>query len=446
MWRGAAAVDSASSPLKQESEDVKSLQLGTVAELSPRASTRGPSAKIKSRRIVHKGTIKKIDEKKGFGFVFCQELFNIYGSDVFVTPKQMSGFSLGASVSFAIKVDSQGRPQAVDLQQCEPLAESARPPAETEANVGEDDDDFLRITGTIKSYSAEHGYGFLTGKEALFRFGRDVFLHSKQISSFNVGDAVTFAVRITNGRPQAYSLKAASKALAWLAELDDEADGANGESRPVGERCSDEREVHTGEIKSYSSVHGYGFIGCAALHEQFGRDVFIHQSQFEGLHVGDRVTFRAQVKRGQPQACGVALAQVSASAPAQGHSATSSRVSGLSAEELARKLCRACASSRPDATGQMAELLAAGAEPNTRDAFGLTPLMISALNERHAERKCKLLIERRADLDLLCSESLTSIQWARERINPKFAAFLAGVQRGEATEYTVALEVPQDEF
>lgn len=63
--------------------------------------------------------------------------------------------------------------------------------------------------------------------------------------------------------------------------------------------------------------------------------------------------------------------------------------------------------------------------------------MISALNVRGAERKCKVLIDHRADVHAEANESLTVLQWARERINTKFATYLEAVSRGEEPEVEV---------
>ena len=98
----------------------------------------------------------------------------------------------------------------------------------------------------------------------------------------------------------------------------------------------DPAREYEGFIKSFNEIRGFGFIECIALQEQqliynlrtmgkhkcmfkphktknhkqkcpalqelFSRDVFIPQSQFEGHRVGERVRFRVQVKKGQPQA------------------------------------------------------------------------------------------------------------------------------------------------
>merc|ERR1719253_2300501 len=100
----------------------------------------------------------------------------------------------------------------------------------------------------------------------------------------------------------------------------------------------------------------------------------------------------------------------------------------------------------------MEEALIAGADANAPDeATGQLPLQVSALNVRHAERKCRLLVERRADVQAKCSESHTVLQWARERINARFAEYLELLGSGD-TEAALASaslslnESPPEEF
>jgi len=394
--------------------------------------------------------VKRVDDQKGYAFVFCRDLFHLYQADVWVAKENVNGMAVGQSVQFSIKIDNKGRPQAERLSPDEDaehatalapatLAGSASAPAAPTSAVAaldggldddlSDDDDFMRITGTIKSFSTEHGYGFLTGREAMFRYGRDVFLHSKQIGDFQVGDTVTFAVRIEKGRPQGYTLRPAPKSLAWLA-ADDSEDGADDDA-------SDEPE---------------DYIGRPELHDWFGRDVFIHQSQFEGLHVGDTVKFGVQVKKGQPQACDVALAEAqpaSSSQPPQSpEKQEKPEKPQPTSEELSRKLCRACSSVRADCIGGVEELLAARADPDQPDVTGQTPLMLSALSNWLSDRKCRLLIEQRADIWRSCGHSENAVQWARERINESFAAYLEGVHKGDAPELEIVLEASaaHDEF
>jgi len=339
------------------------------------------------------GTLKSFDAEHGYGFINCPEMQATYSRDVF-------------------------RPS----------------------------DHVTFLAGTIKSFDAEHGYGFISSPEVQATYGRDVFLHSKQIKHFRPTDHVIFSVQInTQGHPQAYNLQEAPNTVAWLAVADDEAP-------PL------DQQRYEGEIKSFIGSHGYGFIECTELREKFERDVFIRQSKFDGLKVGDRVSFTIQVKKGSPQAHDVAriVSGESCAGPSGGSAGTNPQKGdgdesaqhvsgGISGDlELNRKLLRACASARGESISCMKELLIAGADANSRDIIGQTPLMIAALNSRQAERKCRLLMEHRANPDAIYSDNQTVLQWARERINLQFASYLEGLQHGKNIDYTVALDIPHD--
>jgi len=59
----------------------------------------------------------------------------------------------------------------------------------------------------------------------------------------------------------------------------------------------------SGKVKSYNAEKGFGFIDCADTFAKYGRDVFLHKEQADGLAVGDPVLFTVEINpRGQPQA------------------------------------------------------------------------------------------------------------------------------------------------
>lgn len=75
----------------------------------------------------------------------------------------------------------------------------------SEAAGGEENGE--RYEGTIKSFNASTGFGFIACDETFAMYGNDVFLHHTQIAGFAVGDVVSFSVRINNqNKPQASSL------------------------------------------------------------------------------------------------------------------------------------------------------------------------------------------------------------------------------------------------
>merc|ERR1712062_793081 len=113
---------------------------------------------------------------------------------------------MGDHVCFRVIVRRKsGKPQAVDLQVG----------VELEDDVGPEEG---MLTGTIKSFDIDHGYGFISCLEAKERYNRDVFVHSTQIKDFTVGAHVAFVVRINKqGNPQAWALQKAPDTVAWLA-------------------------------------------------------------------------------------------------------------------------------------------------------------------------------------------------------------------------------------
>lgn len=396
-------------------------------------STAGHSSSSSNRglRGPYQGQVKTFDEEKGYGFITCKEVFEEFNVDTFVHQKGLKGkttLCAGDYVSFFIKRDDKNRPQATKVSICDPPV------------GGLDDDplgfeDKIDYHGSIKSFVSTNdneGYGFITCEEVTDKYKRDAFVHRKQIKSFKPGDAVMFSVRPNNlGHPQAYNLREAPQSVAWLTTLVEE---------PVPEESPVvDKEEYLGEIKSFSHSKGFGFIQCQALFERYGRDVFIHQAQFTGLGIGDRVSFRTQVKKGQPQAHDVVrLSQ----APSASSSSRLGELSSCGGPTLDKRLLRACASARVTSVDEMQLLMQAGANPNCRDVTGQTTIMIAALNVRHSERKCRLLIEGGAKIDNACSlaaDAQTVHQWARERINAKFAKFLEACQNGEAVDPEIEL-------
>eukprot|EP00927_Polykrikos_kofoidii_P054318 TRINITY_DN4874_c0_g1_i1.p1 TRINITY_DN4874_c0_g1~~TRINITY_DN4874_c0_g1_i1.p1 ORF type:complete len:732 (+),score=136.91 TRINITY_DN4874_c0_g1_i1:92-2287(+) len=378
----------------------------------------------------YQGTIKMVDPDKGYGFIRCMDLHSVYNSDIFVHREDLAGFSLGDTVTFRLQFDSQHRPKGVSLQ-------DAKEPTTAEAP----------LTGTVKSFALEHGYGFISSMEAQKVYGRvDVFVHSKQIKHFVPGDHVTFIVKVTgHGRPQAYCLELAPNTVGWLAGDEDVP------AKPLP--LPDPEATYIGEIKSFSAKDGYGFIGCQQLSDHFGRDVFLHTMQYEGLAIGDRVEFKVKVRKGAPQAYDIVrLPSLLEEEGGEGQAGARPEVTPEQLVVLNRKLMRACASAMVDSAAEMDSLLRAGADPHARDATGDSALMVSALNVRNAERKCKLLIESRADPMARANEDegneQTVIEWARERLSPKFAQFLEAVTRADdMSNHLIELDRPPgDEF
>jgi len=96
-------------------------------------------------------------------------------------------------------------------------ASSSRPrhkpgvPATQDAAAQEkhDDNESKGFTGRIKGFyempsGGGGGYGFIDCSETKIRFGRDVYIHARQMHGFRIGDSVSFTVvRNQKGEPQA---------------------------------------------------------------------------------------------------------------------------------------------------------------------------------------------------------------------------------------------------
>ena len=65
-----------------------------------------------------------------------------------------------------------------------------------------------RATGTLKSFDAKTGYGFVSCEELLEIFGRDVFIHkSVYIGGAEVGSDIEFDWKLNDhGQPQVIAL------------------------------------------------------------------------------------------------------------------------------------------------------------------------------------------------------------------------------------------------
>mmetsp|Transcript_42031 Transcript_42031/g.116053 ORF Transcript_42031/g.116053 Transcript_42031/m.116053 type:complete len:364 (-) Transcript_42031:79-1170(-) len=87
---------------------------------------------------------------------------------------------------------------------------SAKDPQTTQEIPGVTD---KRHSGSLKSFSAKSGYGFITCDEVCNHFGdevREVFVHHAQVGDFQVGAEITFAVIVNkDGKPQAKDIEAA---------------------------------------------------------------------------------------------------------------------------------------------------------------------------------------------------------------------------------------------
>merc|ERR1719433_1228024 len=68
------------------------------------------------------GVIRAIDRQRGYGLIACPELAAVFGCDVFLDGRQIGAFVEGQSVSFAVTLTRENKPQAFDLMERLPPA------------------------------------------------------------------------------------------------------------------------------------------------------------------------------------------------------------------------------------------------------------------------------------------------------------------------------------
>lgn len=85
------------------------------------------------------------------------------------------------------------------------------------------DNDPNRFSGRIKGFyeiASGGGYGFIDCEAARIRYGRDVYLHSRQMGDAKVGELISFTiVRNAKGEPQARNVMRAEEAQALKAKI-----------------------------------------------------------------------------------------------------------------------------------------------------------------------------------------------------------------------------------
>lgn len=136
----------------------------------------------------------------------------------------------------------------------------------------------MMYTGQVKSFNPHKGWGFV-GCD-----GGDVFLLKKELRGYCVeaGETIRFTVEQGQKGQQATNIQVAGG----------------------------EKQFYLGEIKSYNSQKGFGFIGSEATEVNYGKDVFLLRSELPGGVGPEGAHCKFQVKlseKGQPQATNVTL-------------------------------------------------------------------------------------------------------------------------------------------
>ena len=145
------------------------------------------------------GHIKSFSAITGFGFIQCSVVKELADYDIFLHGTQVgtAPVSVGATVSFTLKLHHDGRPQARDV-----IVEALPPSKDGEAvplmrmDPTAESEGLSRQTymGVVKSFCKEKGFGFVACDETHKIFQRDVFAHHSKIGGFAVGNLVRFRI------------------------------------------------------------------------------------------------------------------------------------------------------------------------------------------------------------------------------------------------------------
>jgi len=227
-----------------------------------------PTKALTERRAT--GTIKSFNQEKGFGFVSCPDLTEIFGNDVFLHKCQMGDFQVGAAVSFAVLLNKDNNPQAFDLAMQGDRGGKGK---------GKD-------KGYEKGYSASPAWG-----NGAAGYGMEK----------GMGGGGGFGGKGDYGKSPMMGSKGMDKGYAGFGG----AGKGAGKSKDVDDDTGGELEGRfQGTIKSFNEATGYGFIYSQQVKEAgFANDTFLHQHNALGFTVGEEVIFSVFMNaKGMPNA------------------------------------------------------------------------------------------------------------------------------------------------
>eukprot|EP00438_Fugacium_kawagutii_P011706 Skav231761 [mRNA] locus=scaffold695:176775:189959:- [translate_table: standard] len=121
--------------------------------------------------------------------------------------------------------------------------------------------------GIVKSYNPEKGFGFIVCDALKNQHDGDVYLHSRHIGDFKVGQEVKFQAYLHNGRLQGRELQDATGMVGPQTGFAPLPTAGGGEEQELG--------VFVGKIKNWNHEKGFGFIVCEALNLQACRSVAV---------------------------------------------------------------------------------------------------------------------------------------------------------------------------
>eukprot|EP00927_Polykrikos_kofoidii_P078895 TRINITY_DN75695_c0_g1_i1.p1 TRINITY_DN75695_c0_g1~~TRINITY_DN75695_c0_g1_i1.p1 ORF type:complete len:408 (-),score=64.01 TRINITY_DN75695_c0_g1_i1:40-1263(-) len=221
------------------------------------------------------GMIKSYNQSNGFGFIKCDETFNIFGRDVYLQWSNVNGFGVGDWVDFKLNIDlEKGTPQAREL----------RSPAE-------DKDDGKEGCGTS-------GIGMVGMMGMMSMLGLPLSLLAgcgpeERSQHFEAAD-------IESHMPTAAGMSKAE----WSQQMRTDRDKGKERGGKLAklQELVDKKQRFVGIVRCFNRARGFGFIGCDEAQQVSGSDVFLHNEQREDFDVGDVVSFAIEIRNNQARA------------------------------------------------------------------------------------------------------------------------------------------------
>lgn len=254
-----------------------------------------PTRSISDNR--HIGTIKSFVHTKNYGFIHSPLLHDMFGGDIWLHGSQYSGQEVGTTVSFAVFLNKDHKPQAFDLT----------PPKDS---AGGRSDAAASPDWTPRN----------TGMKSVFS--------KKPAAPLELGIPQSLQLGVQRGGEQGTDMNDMTSVMQAMMHSSEplrtpRGGGGGGKGIVPWDRVSAPAPVNNpeaelgsfiGTVKSFVNKSNYGFIECLDLKAAgYANDVWVHGDQMkdcmQATEPGTQVRFVAFLNpKGQPQAKALQLA------------------------------------------------------------------------------------------------------------------------------------------
>lgn len=270
--------------------------------------------------VSYKGIIKSFNSQTGWGFIECEQTFQLYGKDMFVLKSALPGgvAERGDQVSFAVVLEHNG-PVATNVQVVRKAAGSAtggcamnpstpfpRVGMQPSATNGE-----ATFVGTVKSFNAEKGWGMISCKQTEQVYGKDVFLPKNALANGIAapGQQVRFSIKMESKGPAAASAQVLGGQQQFPMPHYPAMPQFMAAPMVFQGKMPQNGQLFYGIIKGFNEEKGWGHITCEATSKVYSKDVFVMRGALQGQPVqpGTLVSFKVHLGAKGPQANEVIL-------------------------------------------------------------------------------------------------------------------------------------------